>query len=250
MVNYILFYSSKIIQELDMKIRIVTFNMHKGYSLFKRNYSLDNIKFLLDELQPDIVFLQELHGYHPENYSGLITPLEALADTNWPHFRHGINSIYPSNFHGNAIMSRFPIILWNNTDISTNFIEKRGLLHARIEIKTKSHIDLFCTHLNLSPIGHYHQLKNIAQLLHDKTRSAHSILAGDFNDWNFLAHRQFTKIEKFNSTPLLKTFPSFLPILTLDRLYYKGFDLIDSWVSQDFKQCSDHLPIIVELDYL
>jgi endonuclease/exonuclease/phosphatase family metal-dependent hydrolase len=222
--------------------------MHKGHSLFKQSYTLDNIKKLLDRVQPDIVFLQELHGYHPESYSGTTSPLEILADKNWPHFKHGINSIYPSNFHGNAIMSRFPILQSDNTDISTNFIEKRGLLHARIEIQNKLCVDLFCTHLNLSPVGHYLQIKKIAKLIRSKSVSPYSILAGDFNDWNFLAHKHLTKNNQFNSIKLHKTFPSFLPALALDRFYYKGFDLINSYVSLDFKHCSDHLPIIVEFN--
>lgn len=224
--------------------------MHKGYSLFKRNYALDTIKTMLDNLQPDIVFLQELHGYHPENYEESASPLEILADTNWPHFKHGINSIYPSNFHGNAIMSRFPILQWGNTDISTNFIEKRGLLHARIEVKDKIEVDLFCTHLNLSPLGHYFQTKKIAKLIRNKSISPYSILAGDFNDWNYSAHRQFTKTESFKSIALHRTFPSFLPALPLDRFYYKGFNLVNSKVSLDFKHCSDHLPIIAEFSDL
>ena len=236
-----------------MTIKAITFNMHKGYSLFKRDYTLTNIKNLLDILQPDIVFLQEIHGYHPEDFPEALTPLEVLADTHWPHFKHGVNSVYPSNSHGNAIMSRFPIVQWSNTDISTNSLEKRGLLHAQIEIdvgadvENKRHIDLFCTHLNLSPVGHFLQLKKISQLMNKKIQSPYSILAGDFNDWNFLAHREFTKLNHFKSSPLHKTFPNFYPTLALDRLYYKGMNRVSSETSFAFKECSDHLPIIVEL---
>lgn len=228
-----------------MRLKVITFNIHKGYDLFNKNYELKTIREVLKNIDADIILLQEIHGHHPKDYSNVQPPLEELADTYWPHYRHGVNSVYPSNFHGNAIMSRFPIVESSNTDISTNKMEKRGLLHTKILYKEKVSIDLFCTHLNLFPTGQIKQWQQILGLIAELQTSDHCIVAGDFNDWTYMSHKKLGV--NFHSVPFFKTYPSYFPILSLDRLYYKGFELVNSSTLKEYKRGSDHLPIFADL---
>jgi len=228
-----------------MRLRVITFNIHKGYDLLNRNYELKTIRAILKNREADVILLQEIHGLHPTGYLNNQSPLEELADTYWPHFRHGVNSVYPSNFHGNAIMSRYPIVEWSNTDISTNKLERRGLLYAKILYEEKIPIDLFCTHLNLFPTGQIKQWQRILSLMGALQTADHCIVAGDFNDWTSLSPKKLGA--NFLSVPPYKTYPSFLPLLSLDRLYFKEFDLVSSSTLKDYKKGSDHLPIFADL---
>jgi endonuclease/exonuclease/phosphatase family metal-dependent hydrolase len=46
-----------------------------------------------------------------------------------------------------------------------------------------------------------------------------------------------------------RTFPSFAPWLTLDRIYVRGFEVLDMHVPNGlaWARCSDHAPLIAEL---
>src|SRR3569623_906615 len=83
-----------------------------------------------------IVFLKEVLGFHPpaeEKQLHLDNQFEYLADEIWSHFAYGKNAIYSEGHHGNAILSKYPIIQHSNINVSTNQLEHRGLLHAHIQ---------------------------------------------------------------------------------------------------------------------
>ncbi len=102
-----------------MKMRILSYNIHKGFSIGNRDFILNDIKQALRDLNADILFLQEVLGDHNDqkckipNWQTAIQ-FEYLADSVWPHFAYGKNAIYPEGHHGNAILSKFPITDWSN----------------------------------------------------------------------------------------------------------------------------------------
>ena len=51
-----------------------------------------------------------------------------LAEGVWPNTAYGGNAIYDHGHHGNAILSRFPILSSHNQDISELRFERRGML--------------------------------------------------------------------------------------------------------------------------
>jgi endonuclease/exonuclease/phosphatase family metal-dependent hydrolase len=69
----------------------------------------------------DVVFLQEVLGTHAH---GKVEDwpeaphYEFLADSIWPQFAYGRNMVYPKGHHGNAVMSKFPIVHFQNHDVS------------------------------------------------------------------------------------------------------------------------------------
>jgi endonuclease/exonuclease/phosphatase family metal-dependent hydrolase len=232
-----------------MKIRVISFNIHKGYSLFKRRYTLDIVRELLKSYKPDIVLLQELHGLHPTIFGRDKTPLEDLADEHWPFYRHGINSAYKNNYHGNAILSRYPIKSWYNFDISTNPLEKRGLLHSQIELGKTRVIDVFCTHLNLAPPGQNRQIKFVLDQISPFNSDSSSILAGDFNDWTGSIRKTILRDSDLLAINKLRTFPSIAPVLSLDGFFYSSLKVTNYTKINDFKFYSDHLPLLVDCEF-
>jgi endonuclease/exonuclease/phosphatase family metal-dependent hydrolase len=120
-------------------LQVVTYNIHKGLSLFNRRLVIHELRERLRTLGSDIVFLQEVqgncdrkaaqHGDWPAE-----PQYEFLADTVWGDFAYGRNAVYDHGHHGNAILSRFPIQRWDNQDVSAHRFEKRGLLHCEVGI--------------------------------------------------------------------------------------------------------------------
>lgn len=229
-----------------MMIRIVSFNIHKGYNFLNRRYTLDIIRQLLENFSPDIVLLQELHGMHPKSHPREKSPLEDLADKHWPFYSHGVNSVYESGFHGNAVLSRYPIKSWQNIDISTNRLERRGLLECEVQINSDVRLRVFCTHLNLAPPGQVRQAQKVVDLINPQFIQSPLVLAGDFNDWTGVVRRRLTRDGDFEALEKTKTFPSTFPLLSLDGFYFKGLKIHSFQRIDDFRHGSDHLPILVD----
>jgi len=90
-------------------------------------------------LDVDIVFLQEVQGEHERHARQVLDwPVEPqyefLADEVWSDYAYGRNAIYDHGHHGNAILSRFPILSSHNQDISELRFERRGMLHSEIAV--------------------------------------------------------------------------------------------------------------------
>ena len=135
--------------------KVLTINTHKGFTSFNRRFILPELREAVRATSADIVFLQEVmgtHAVHPmqvENWPD--TPhYEFLADTMWNDYAYGRNAVYPEGHHGNAVLSRFPIIDYENRDISVAGTEKRGVLHCRLQLPDNDReLHVMCVHLGL-----------------------------------------------------------------------------------------------------
>ena len=125
------------------QLRVATYNIHKGLSIFNRRVVIHALRDQLRALNADVVFLQEVAGRHDAHAKRhgnwpREPQHEFLADTVWQDhaFSHayGRNAVYEGGEHGNAILSRYPILRWENQDVSSHRFENRGLLHAEIEV--------------------------------------------------------------------------------------------------------------------
>ncbi|MCB0376959.1 MAG: endonuclease/exonuclease/phosphatase family protein [Bdellovibrionales bacterium] len=238
-----------------MTFRAVTYNMHKGRSFWLRSYKLDGIKNLLASLGVDIIFLQEIHGKHPKNYSASNHPLEHIADHIWPFHQYGKNSEYQRGHHGNGILSKYPITFSENIDISESRFAKRGLLHVKLDIPSlRAPLHLLCVHLDLFEVSRQRQASHIVQRIEEAIPSDEPLLlAGDFNDWRHALADPLKEanIVELNNCQSLKTFPSLVPTVNLDRFYYRGLLLKEATVikGKEWKWLSDHLPLQATFEY-
>lgn len=239
-----------------MQLKILTYNIHKGMNFGNRMMILDRIRDLLRELNPDIVFLQEVLGDHEKveiNDWESNAQFEYLADQIWPHSAYGKNAIYQRGHHGNAILSKHAFIHWGNQNISTNRFESRGILHGEIyHAESGRSIFVMCAHFNLFERGRAQQVQWLKQIISRHVRDHHSlIIAGDFNDWRQRVTRVLENDCEVKEAFLqcygqhAMTFPSFYPLLRVDRIYYKGLELIQATCHQgaEYKLMSDHLPL-------
>jgi endonuclease/exonuclease/phosphatase family metal-dependent hydrolase len=211
----------------------------------------------------DVVFLQEVTGTHAthgdkfDDYPD--TPhYEFLADSIWPDFAYGRNAVYTNGHHGNAVMSKFPIIQYDNLDVSISGPERRGMLHCVLEMPDqRPNVHAVCVHLGLLESHRRQQM----DLLCDMARrnipaDAPLIVAGDFNDWRVLAHDQLAQGAGLHEVFVqangraARTFPARLPLLQLDRIYVRNAVGHAPVVLPRFPwaKLSDHAPLAAEIE--
>lgn len=243
--------AAKNIKELN----IMTYNIHKGFDTLKKSFVLDKIKESIKQTSADIVFLQEVVGS-----SGLgnhQSQFEFLADSVWTHFSYGKNSVSTSGHHGNAILSKYPFTFTTNIDLSVSKLEKRGMIHGIIKIPgIDQPVHLLCTHLNLMEKDRRKQTIKIAHYIQENIPDGEPIiLAGDFNDWRNSLTKYLDKTvhlkESFMETKgdCAATFPGQLPVLRLDRIYFRDMAVINSHIHEGspWNKLSDHLALSSKL---
>lgn len=246
---------------MSVSVRVVSYNIHKGFSFGSRAFVLDAMKRAIDSIDADLVFLQEVigentrHAQRVKNWPST-SQFEFLADSLWPHHAYGRNAVFDEGHHGNAILSKFRIINWYNQDISAHRFERRGLLHAELKLSESQNLHCFCVHLGLTAKGRKTQLEKICkQIITTIPAEAPLIVAGDFNDWGITASRILREhlglIEVFEHSKgrHAATFPAFLPVLHLDRIYVRGLEVRSVKVlrGRAWKQLSDHAALSADL---
>ena len=219
-------------------LHIATYNIHKGFSFFNRRLVIHEMREHLRTLAADLVFLQEVQGGHEHHARSLDEwpeqpQYEFLADTIWTDFAYGKNAIYDSGHHGNAILSRFPIVRWDNEDISEHRFESRGLLHCEVGLPGwNTMLHCVCVHLGLLARHRSRQMRTL-RLRIERLVPQHAplIIAGDFNDWRRHAHLELAQplklkevFEHAHGRPA-RSFPAALPVFRLDRIYVRGFNV-------------------------
>ncbi len=247
---------------MKQTLRIASYNIHKGLSFFNRRVVVHEVRDRLMAINADIVFLQEVQGHHARHmhrYEGWpASPQhEFLAGELWTAFAYGRNAVYEHGHHGNAILSRFPILRWENEDISAHPFESRGLLHCEMQVPgLEQPLHAICLHLALNESGRRKQLQRLSdRIRHMVPDSAPLIIAGDFNDWRQRAGRYLAAElglkEVFETTQgqPARSFPAALPLFPLDRIYVRGFGVASAHVlhGPDWRRLSDHAVLTAQL---
>lgn len=248
-------------------IGIATYNIHKGFPLtplVATRPSLRGLREHLHVLNPDLVFLQEVVGAHDGHARRhrdwpRQSQYEYLADTLWPSHAYGRNAVYDAGHHGNAILSRFPILRWENEDISAHRFESRGLLHCEIMVPGLSaNLHAVCVHLALTARGRSRQLERLRQRIERHVPvDAPLIVAGDFNDWTwrsrapheFAVPLNLHEVFEITTGAAARSFPAALPLLRLDRIYVRGFSVLETRVHHGRRKMrlSDHAALTARL---
>ena len=244
------------------KLRVVTLNIHKGLSLLNRRMVLHELREGLEGLQPDLVFLQEVQGIN-QRFALRFAAYpnapqhEFLAGNSWKHV-YGRNAVYDHGDHGNAILSRFGFLSFENEDVSDHRYERRGLLHSVVAVPGwRRNLHCVCVHLSLHERGRSRQLEAISGRLEElASRDLPIIIAGDFNDRRHRASSilerrlGMTEVSIARYGRAARTYPSVMPILQLDRIYVRGFNVVASQVhrGKPWSMLSDHLAISAQLE--
>ncbi|NMM86245.1 endonuclease [Rhodococcus sp. SRB_17] len=236
-------------------LRIATYNIHKGVQGIgpARRLEIHNLGHAVEQLDADIVCLQEVRKMHRR---------EAQYFERWPEVSQaeflapeGYESVYRTNAftrhgeHGNALLTRWPVIGHQHEDISDHRFEQRGLLHVEVDIQGQ-HVHVIVVHLGLVPGSRVRQVQRLRQFIEREVPShAPLVVAGDFNDWGLQVKHTLARfgLIEFDATQAL-TYPARLPIVQLDHIYVRGLTPLGLKVPRGriWWRMSDHLPLIAE----
>jgi len=247
----------------SFSFKVLTVNIHKGFTFFNRKFILPELREAVRAVGADVVFLQEVTGSsikHQDKFDNYpdAPHYEFLADTIWSQFAYGRNAVYSNGHHGNALLSKFPIVRFENHDVSISGPERRGLLHCELQIPgRKVNVHAICVHLGLIEAHRTQQLEMLCELARKQIpANAPLVVAGDFNDWRHRAHallkRRAGLYEVFVQAngQAARTFPARQPLLRLDRIYVRNATSHSPIVlpSKPWSHLSDHAPLAAEIE--
>jgi endonuclease/exonuclease/phosphatase family metal-dependent hydrolase len=177
-----------------MKIRVATYNIHKGVSAIRGLPRVHALKQAIALFDAEVVCLQEVQGRHDRNAAQF--GLESHGHTHWPeaaqheffageshHSAYGMNAVYDHGHHGNALLSSYPIASTHNHDVSDHAYEQRGILHCVLKTLAGD-VHCYVVHLGLFEAGRGRQADALIEaVLESAPSGARVVIAGDFNDW-------------------------------------------------------------------
>jgi endonuclease/exonuclease/phosphatase family metal-dependent hydrolase len=241
-------------------LKVLTVNVHQGFAFLKRHFILPQLREAVRAVSADVVFLQEVHGaqqHHAERFSNWPSApqYEFLADDIWPDFAYGRNAVYPHGNHGNALLSKFPIVRQQNLDVSISGAEPRGLLHCVLQVPGKGELHTLCVHLGLRHAERGRQLALLGEFVASLPAAAPVVVAGDFNDWRQRASGTLaraaglTEVFERETGAAARSFPALLPVFRLDRIYVRNLGSARPEVlsRRPWSRLSDHVALAVEV---
>jgi endonuclease/exonuclease/phosphatase family metal-dependent hydrolase len=236
-------------------VRVATYNIHKGVQGLgpARRLEIHNLGHAVEQLDADIVCLQEVRKLNRS---------EQKYFTRWPDLpQHeylapeGYEAIYQTNAitkhgeHGNALLSRWPVVWHKHEDMSDHRFEQRGLLHVQLLVHEVA-VHVIVVHLGLIPASRLRQVRQLqTYIAREVPPDAAVIVAGDFNDWGTQMRKALNGIHMqcFDKAGAL-TYPSRLPLVQLDYVYARGLKPLGLEVPRGriWWRMSDHLPLLAE----
>ncbi len=262
-------------------LKVATYNIHKGVQGLgpARRLEIHNLGLAIEQLDADIVCLQEVRKVHRR---------EEKYFKHWPEMPQaeflappGYEAIYKTNAitkhgeHGNALLSRWPVVTHRHEDMSDHRFEQRGLLHVEIQVghATEAHgvnevhakfpahhaqmnghvnVHVIVVHLGLIPASRIRQVKQLHHYIEREVPAdAPLLVAGDFNDWGSRISNMMRE-QTLNEWQAGKhlTYPSRMPIVQLDHVYAKGLKPMGQMVPHGkiWRRMSDHLPLVALFD--
>ena len=233
-------------------LRVVTYNIHGCLGLDLR-YDPGRIAAVLREIDADIVCLQEVDARRTRDSRG--DQAAFLANATESKIIMGAAATGRGRF-ANAILTRFPPLATRAIDLEVPGYEPRSALDVDLMIDGLI-LRVMATHFGLHAGERRLQANRLIAALDNPgmrgTAAAHAVLlVGDLNEWRGRAGgvRALDRCLGPSATP--RTFPSWMPVLPLDRIYALGHLVLRDlqvYRSPLARVASDHLPLVGTLSW-
>ncbi len=242
------------------RFRVLTYNIHRAIGL-DRQFRPERIIEILAHYGPDLVLLQEVDDGVPRS-RGLDLARVLAGSLGYLHYVVGHNVTLRQGRYGNAILSRQPIRMASNIDLTVGARKRRGCQHARVLVDGAIRaVEVFNVHLGLSARERQQQVRILARSPEFVRlgREVPCIVAGDFNDWRSMLRPIFVEGLGFECATdrgrsgqrAMRTYPSFSPSGGLDRIYHRGtlrLVGVRRCGLRVSRVASDHLPVIADFE--
>ena len=248
------------------RLRVATYNIHKGVRGLgpRKRLEIHNLGLGIEALDADLVFLQEVRSFHHGEArrfqrTSFGWPQQAQADFLAPDgysVAYRTNAVTREGEHGNALLSRWPLGDIGHHDVSDHRFEQRGLLHVPV-LWNGEIVHAIVAHLGLMHTSRVRQVERIAAFVAAEVPAGERlIVAGDFNDWGQKLDAPMRDcgltraMVDGESISRQNTFPSRVPVFSLDRIYVRGLRCTATSVPRgtSWARMSDHLPLLAELE--
>ena len=247
-------------------LRVATYNIHKGVRGVgpRKRLEIHNLGLGIEALDADLVFLQEVRSFHHREARHFERtwfgwPREGQAEFLAPEgyeVAYRTNAVTRHGEHGNALLSRWPLGDIGHHDVSDHRFEQRGLLHVPVQWSGFT-LHAVVAHLGLMHASRVRQVERLAAFIEANVpRDELLVVAGDFNDWGEkldapMRERGLHRAAvKGAGAARHNTFPSRVPVFSLDRIYMRGLRCLSTTVPRGtaWARMSDHLPFVAELE--
>jgi endonuclease/exonuclease/phosphatase family metal-dependent hydrolase len=235
------------------RFRIATYNIHKGRGLDGR-IRIERIARVLEEIEADIVALQEvvsLEGQSIQDHQA-----RYLGDRFGYFHAIGETRKHRGGVYGNVTLSRWSFDLIRQVDLSVPDREERGVLRSDVRIGPHL-LHIFNVHLGTA---HRERRTQAVRLIDEDLLKAIDIsgarvVLGDFNEWTHglvtrTLRAEFHLTDLRNHIRRTRAYPSILPLLNLDHIYFDHQLTIDKALFHRNRLsliASDHLPLVADL---
>lgn len=222
-------------------VKVSSYNIH---SCFGRDgiYRPDRVAGVIGELGADIIGLQEVDS--ALRASDGLNQLDFIASQTGMQMVTGPTISRGTGDYGNALLTRFGIAATRRIDLSLPGREPRGALDVDLD-RGGQIIRVVVTHLGLKGAERRQQINRLINVLaRDEARP--TLLLGDMNEWFPVARSLRCFLDMFGKHPPVRTFPSWLPVFALDRIFVSPKEaLIGAKVHATSlaRIASDHLPV-------
>jgi endonuclease/exonuclease/phosphatase family metal-dependent hydrolase len=232
-------------------VRVVTYNIHTCVGVDGR-YDPGRIVAVLREIDADIACLQEVDSRR--GFEGHADQWAYLGEAAECRVVLGPGTRDRRGRFGNAIMTRFPVLGTRSIDLTVASYEPRGAIDADLLVGDRV-LRVIATHFGLRAAERRLQANRLMSALAEAAtvyrRGADAvILMGDLNEWRGRsgAIRAFDR--RLGPSAAERTFPSWMPVLALDRIYADGPAVLRDvcvYRSPLARLASDHLPLVGNL---
>lgn len=234
-------------------LRVLSYNIHKGVQGLgpTRRLEVHNLAAALSVLNADLIALQEVRlSNQREAGHFALWPAQgqaqALAPTGF-HVLYHTNAVTQHGEHGNALLSRWPVVHSLHQDVSDHRFEQRGVLLAAVQ-HPLGVVYVAVVHLGLWPASRRRQVALLRALIaREVPPQAPLIVAGDFNEWQAWLPRALGA-SNLQVASAVATFPARWPVLALDHVFVRHLQPLHSHVprGRTWWRLSDHLPLCVD----
>ncbi|MGV8938792.1 MAG: endonuclease/exonuclease/phosphatase family protein [Allorhizobium sp.] len=227
---------------------VASYNVHKCIGTDGR-FDPERTFAVIREIGPDVIALQEADMRFGEKVGLLDLPRLQMETGLVPVPIVGMPKSH--GWRGNALLFREGMVR-DVHQIALPGLEPRGALVAEIELADGTALRVIAAHLGLLRVSRQKQADFIVDVMH-KHGERPTIFMGDFNEWRLGKKSALHKLSPVFGPlpPALPSFPSRMPMLSLDRILANREGLICDLKVHDSmlaRRTSDHLPIKARVD--
>jgi len=225
-------------------VRVLTWNIHGALGRNPR-FDLGRVVDLIDRWDPHVVALQEVDSRRDKTGEN---PFELLQRELGEHGIGAKSITTDDGDYGQMLISRWPVRETMIHDISYPEREPRRAIASTIATP-HGPLRFVATHLGLSTHERRSQTRTLLDIAGQGP--ATTIIAGDFNDWFWVGSVRSALSRVLPGCTRFRTFPSFLPLLRLDRVYCRPEGALkQAFTDPAARHISDHLPVIADVAVL